>query len=279
MIIDSQVHVWKANTPERPWSYNTPQLERPFGYEDLLTEMKGAGVDAAILIPPGLEGDRLDFVLEATSHHPDKFGAMGRIPVRDPSNLRLLSTWKSQPGLLGIRVSFQRSPRKDWLLDGTADWLWPAAEAHDIPIMIFAPGLNEKVRSIAINHPRLRLIIDHMGLARERDGKAAAAIESLCSLADCPNVFVKTTSIPLYSTEPYPYRNLHGSLRRLITAFHSRRCFWGTDLTRIKSLGTYRQFVTLFTEELPFLSQDDLEWIMGRGLVECLDWTAIRRRK
>ena len=28
----------------------------------------------------------------------------------------------------------------------------------------------------------------------------------------------------------------------------------------------------MFTEEMPFLSTDDLEWIMGRGLAECLPW-------
>jgi hypothetical protein len=35
---------------------------------------------------------------------------------------------------------------------------------------------------------------------------------------------------------------------------------------------TYRQAVTLFTEEMSFLSKDDLEWIMGRGLAQCLKW-------
>jgi hypothetical protein len=30
--------------------------------------------------------------------------------------------------------------------------------------------------------------------------------------------------------------------------------------------------VTHFTEELDFLSAADLEWIMGRGLAECLRW-------
>jgi hypothetical protein len=30
--------------------------------------------------------------------------------------------------------------------------------------------------------------------------------------------------------------------------------------------------VTHFTEELDFLSRDDLTWIMGRGLAECLRW-------
>jgi hypothetical protein len=46
--------------------------------------------------------------------------------------------------------------------------------------------------------------------------------------------------------------------------------FWGSDLTRLH--GTYRQCVTMFTEEIPWLSQDDLTWIMGRGVCEWLGW-------
>jgi len=30
----------------------------------------------------------------------------------------------------------------------------------------------------------------------------------------------------------------------------------------------------MFTEEMPFLSPDNLLWIMGRGLAECLSWPA-----
>jgi hypothetical protein len=83
---------------------------------------------------------------------------------------------------------------------------------------------------------------------------------------------VKVTSVPFYSTEPYPYRNLHGALGRLIGAFGARRAFWGTDITRIWQLASYRQCVTLFTEELDFLTNDDLDWVMGRGLAQCLGW-------
>jgi hypothetical protein len=97
-------------------------------------------------------------------------------------------------------------------------------------------------------------------------------MESLIPLADLPNIYVKVTSIPLYSTEPYPYRGLHRALCRVIRAFGPARSFWGTDLTRIWSLASYRECVTLFTEELDFLTADDLEWIMGRGIRECLAW-------
>jgi hypothetical protein len=45
-----------------------------------------------------------------------------------------------------------------------------------------------------------------------------------------------------------------------------------TDITRIWSRASYRQCVTLFTEALDFLSAEDLEWVMGRGIMQCLRW-------
>jgi L-fuconolactonase len=273
MIVDAQVHVWAAETPQRPWlRAEDAHLPKPFGYEDLRTEMARAGVDRAVLIPPGWEGDRVDFVLEAAARYPDRFAAMGRIALQQPQSVALLPDWKHQPGMLGIRLSFQKEHNRHWMKDGTADWIWPAAERLGIPVMVFAPAWPAELREIAINHPRLRLIVDHMGLLREQDARAAAAIERTIPLADCPNVHVKVTSVPLYSSEPYPYRNLHDPLRRLIGAFGPKRSFWGTDITRIWSRCSYRECVTLFTQELDFLSADDLEWVMGRGIMECLAW-------
>jgi L-fuconolactonase len=273
MIVDAQVHVWPPETPERPWLRpGDAHLPKPFGYEDLRIEMAKAGVDRAVLIPPGWEGDRIDFVLEAAARYPDRFAAMGRIALQDARSIALIPDWKRQPGMLGIRLSFQKDHNRHWLKDGTADWFWPAAEQFGIPVMVFAPDWPAEIREIAVHHPGLTLIIDHMGLAREQDALAAAAIERIIPLADCPNVHVKVTSVPLYSSEPYPYRNLHAPLRRLIGAFGPKRSFWGTDITRIWSRCSYRQCVTLFTEELDFLSADDLEWVMGRGIVQCLQW-------
>ena len=39
-----------------------------------------------------------------------------------------------------------------------------------------------------------------------------------------------------------------------------------------RSTCSYRQAVTMFTEQMPFLAKDDLEWVMGRGLAQCLPW-------
>ena len=61
--------------------------------------------------------------------------------------------------------------------------------------------------------------------------------------------------------QPYPYQNIHEYLQQIIEAFGPERCFWGTDITRMPC--TYRQCVTMFTEEMPWLKGRDLEQVMG----------------
>ncbi len=52
---------------------------------------------------------------------------------------------------------------------------------------------------------------------------------------------------PSYSSQPYPYKNIHGYLRQIFEAFGPERSFWGTDITRVPC--SYRQCMTMFTEE------------------------------
>jgi predicted TIM-barrel fold metal-dependent hydrolase len=78
-------------------------------------------------------------------------------------------------------------------------------------------------------------------------------------------VAVKATGgAPSYSSEPYPHRSIHPPLRRLHEAFGPERLIWGPDITRLPC--TWRQCVTRFTEELPWLTACDRELIMGRAL-------------
>jgi predicted TIM-barrel fold metal-dependent hydrolase len=254
---------------------NRAHLPEPLGAEKLLAWMDEAGVDAAILVPPSLEGDRNDLALDAAENFPHRFAVMGRIALDRP-NPEALSTWKDQPGMLGVRLTFHRPDTRPTLTDGSADWFWPAAEEYDIPIMVHAPERLPVLAGIAQRHPGLRLIVDHMGFAREtRDDKTLAAADRLTALAQHPNVFVKVSALPCYSSAPYPFGNLNEPLQRIIAAFGPRRCFWGTDLSRMLEHCSYREGVTHFTQELDFLSTEDLEWIMGRGIAECLGWERV----
>src|SRR5262252_7183738 len=160
-IVDAQVHLWKADTPDRPWppdGVGRAHLPEPFTVDKLLPLMDEAGVDRVVIVPPSWEGDRNDYGLEAAGEHPDRFAVMGRVPLASREAPGLLAGWKEQPGMLGVRLSFLRS-HAAWLTDGTADWFWPAAEKAGIPVMVLAVGQAPVLGRIAERHPELTLIV------------------------------------------------------------------------------------------------------------------------
>ena len=275
VIVDSQVHLWKAESPDWPWLPGfPPQLPEPMTIERLLPMMDEAGVDRVVVVPPSWPGDRNDYGIEAFKRYPDRFRVMGRISLQNPDAAKLLPMWKEQPGMVGIRVLFV-GPRAPWLTDGSSDWFWPAAEKAQLPVMFYAPGQVSRFAAIAERHPDLTLIMDHMCLhpSMLKDGTLSEAVAQTAALAKYPNISVKLSGTPHVSKESYPFRDMAGHLKKVFEAYGPRRCYWGTDLTNSFDRGSYRQRVTHFTEELSFLSEDDKDWVMGRAILARLNWT------
>ena len=275
LIVDAQVHLWKAESPDWPWVPGMkPQMPEPFTMEKLVPLMDEAGVDRAVIVPPSWPGDRNDYGIEAAKRYPNRFAVMGRIPLKNPESAALLPRWKEQPGMLGVRVTFL-GPAAAWLTDGTADWFWPVAEKAGLPVMFLNPGRASEFARIAERHPQLTLIVDHMGVSVDvvKAGKLLDAIDQTALLAKYPNVSVKLSAAPNYSTEAYPFRDFTPHIRRLFDAYGPQRCYWGTDITNGFAKATYKERITHFTEELTFLSEQDKDWIMGRAILARLGWT------
>jgi predicted TIM-barrel fold metal-dependent hydrolase len=274
MIVDSQVHLWKANGPDYPWNPGAkPQLPEPMTIERVVPLMDEAGVDRVVIVPPALN-DVNTYALEAVRRYPGRFAIMGRIPLEDPKSAALLPRWKDQPGMLGLRVSFNTPETLKWLSDGTADWFWPAAEKNGLPVMFLAFGNVHRFGPIAQRHPGLPLIIDHMGVntAIAKEGKLAEKIGDAVALAKYPNVSIKMSNLVNASLEPYPFRDLDVPLKRVYDAYGPQRCHWGTDTTNGQHRGTWRQRLTHFTETIDFMSDSDKDWVLGRSIQQKLKW-------
>jgi predicted TIM-barrel fold metal-dependent hydrolase len=273
LIVDSQLHMWTANTPDLPWIPGfTPQLPDLMTTERVIPMMQEAGVDRVVIVPSVNLSD--GYGLEAAKRYPTRFAVVGRLPLDDPKSAALLPTWKSRPGMLGLRASFFSAESQTSFNNGKVDWLWPAAEKADIPIMFLAYGFVSKFAPIAQRHPQLKLIVDHLGVSNNmaKEGKLAQGISDLVALAKYPNVSVKLSNLVNASLEPYPFRDLTDHLRRVVDAFGPQRCHWGTDLTLTFNRATWRQRLTHITEELNFLSESDKDWIMGRSIMQRLNW-------
>jgi predicted TIM-barrel fold metal-dependent hydrolase len=268
-IIDAQVHIWSQTVI--PPGGGHRQVTK-FTAEELLAEMKEAGVDGASIHPPASWDPTSNALsIEAAKKYPDRFAVMGQFPPEERNNAKLIPGWRDQPGMKGLRwaMLYRNQPRD--VKDGAYDWIWPLAEKAGVPVSLQAGVFLEKFRWIAETHPELTLIIDHCGLkVLTKGADALEHLDELLTLARLPNVAVKASAAPAYSTQPYPFRDLSDPLHRIFDAFGPDRFFWGTDFTRLTC--SYRQCVTHFTEELPWLTGQDLEKVMGRGLARWIRW-------
>jgi predicted TIM-barrel fold metal-dependent hydrolase len=273
LIVDAQVHIWTSGTPvhvHRQVSHYTK--------DELLRDMNEAGVDGALLHPPSWDRNANEVAIQAAQQHPDRLAVLGFFDVSKPESRKLVAAWKEQPGMLGLRFAFLKPGEENWLVDGTADWVWPAAEQAGLPVGLLVPNRSRVVGEIAARYPQLKLLVDHMGCPRGTQDEAAFAhLPDLLALAKYPNVAIKATGAPSYSSEAYPYRNIHKYLEQIFDAFGPKRMFWGTDITRMPC--SWRQCITMFTEELPWLKGESLELVMGRALCQFVGWEAPLKRK
>lgn len=264
-ITDAQVHVWEqVAIPGR--EHRKP----PLGAQELLLEMATAGIERAILIPPSWAGDGNTLVVRAAQAQPKSFAVIGRLAFEDPAFRATLEQWSPQNGMLGFRLLFNTPELVELLRGESIDWIWPVAEKHKIPLMVLAHDSNDILKRVAAEHPRLLLVIDHLGMTRGVSGpQLREGIERLLTLASFPNIAVKATALPLYSERDYPHLDVLAQIRRVIDAFSADRVFWGTDLTRLRC--SYRQAVEMMSH-LEWKDEHEVELVMGNAILSWLGW-------
>ena len=271
LIIDSQIHIWQNGR----MSSHHRQVDT-YSIEEAIAEMDAAGVNGAVIHPPSSLGEAVNiYAEEAVRRHPEKFCILGHMDLLRPDREIIVARWKERRGMLGFRFTFNLPGQKSWWTDGSLDWFWSACEKADLRVGLLAHGDNmAALGKIAARHPGLKLHIDHIGRGGGGrgvvDDAVFADLPNMLALAKLPNIAVKLSGAPSYSSHPYPYKNIHGYLQQIIEAFGPDRCFWGTDITRMPC--SYRQCVTMYTEEMPWLKGRDLERVMGSAVVDWLGW-------
>ena len=269
-IIDAQIHLWGSGLP----SNMSHRQVTHFTPEEAIRLMDEAGVDAAVIHPPGWDPGSTEMAFAAVRNYPGRFAIMGALPLDRPESRNRIAGWREQPGMLGLRYGFLGDPARRWLHDGTIEWLWVTAEKAGVPIAMLATDSLPAIGRIAERHPGLRLTIDHLGgrggNTTLKDAAAMTHLPALLALAKHPNVAVKATGAPGYSGEAYPFPTMQTFVRQIYDAFGPQRLFWGTDITKMPC--SWRQCVTMFTEEMPWLSESDKALIMGQAVCAWWGW-------
>lgn len=268
-IVDAQIHLWGAGLPSNQSHWQVTS----FTPEEAIGLMDEGGVNAAVIHPPGWDPKSTEMAFAAVKNYPGRFAIMGSLPLDQPETRDRIADWKKD-GMLGLRYTFLTDPMRQWVADGTLDWLWAAAEDADVPISMLATDSLTVLGRVAERHPGLRLTIDHLGgrggTTPLKDDASMTHIPELLALAKLPNVAVKATGAPGYSSEAYPHPIMHKYLQQIYDAFGPNRMFWGTDISKMPC--SWAQCVAMFTEEAPWLNDADKQLVMGDALCAWWGW-------
>ena len=272
--IDSQVHAYERNRPERPWIGYLQGPDEVTG-DDMTAAMDAVGVDGALLVSP-FSMYRYDpaYVLEVYAKHPGRFGLIKPFDPQSEAVADEVAEWAGTPGVVGARIMLtaQEFEADD---PGINRILASGAQAG-FPVNVMCSGKLPLFLELARRHPDTQMVVDHVGIAQPSEPPAPpepfADLANVVSLAACDNVSIKISGACTLSNQPFPYPDIWESLRQVFDAFGFERCMWGTDWTRAVGVLNYEQGVEAFrvTDQV---SDSERSALMGGTLAKIYNWS------
>ena len=272
--IDSQVHAYERNSPERPWQGFLDGPDEVTG-DDMVAAMDAVGVDGALLVSPySMYRFDASYALEVYAKHPGRFGIIRPFDPESETIAEDMAEWTGTPGVVGARIMLTYGE-----YDGDHPGLHAilaAAGQAGVPVNIMAAGHLPIFRELARRNPSTQIVIDHVGLAQPRHPPAPpepfAELDSVLAMAEFDNVAIKISGACTLSHEPFSYPDIWEPLGRMFEAFGFERCLWGTDWTRASNVLTYEQGVEAF-RVTDTLSDSERAMLMGGALTKVYGWS------
>jgi predicted TIM-barrel fold metal-dependent hydrolase len=262
-IIDSHVHVWKAD-PQYPYAKELTKPPEKDATPDMLLElMRQNGVEKTVIIQ--YIGYRWDnrYVADTLKRYPQYFRGVCRVNPESPEAPDDLSRLTGQ-GFHGVRISPGADARSDWIRGPLMPPLWKRCNELKVPMTVLAPVTRmPDVAPLIEKQPDLTVVIDHMA---DSPVTQPQQLEKLLALRRYPKVFVKVSHTWSLSEEQYPYRDAQAQVKRLYDGFGPQRLMWGTDWPLIENYCGYAKAVALARDEWKFLNDEDRSWMMSRTI-------------
>jgi L-fuconolactonase len=288
MVVDTHVHVFTDDRKKYPQIRDTEragkipsiteigQAEWPLTtVEILMQEMDKAGVDMATLVQAYFvyEYDN-SYTIDAVNAYPDRFASVVVLDPMDPKSPDDLSRMVEKQNVAGIRFMRGRLPESSLGKPETFA-LWDRIEKLKIPLAI-NDRLTElpKLRKPMERYPTVKVALEHAWGHKVGAPPDYAHLEPLFSLADNPNLYIKTAinNIAAALEEGGTPKQLY---TRLVEVFGARRIMWSSNYPAHPKFGSIKSRLDMAKAELAFLNETDRNWIFGNAALSV--YTSLKR--
>jgi predicted TIM-barrel fold metal-dependent hydrolase len=238
-------------------------LDHPVAADELLAEMDGAGVAAAVLVHTTAYGFDNRYAAAARDVAPSRFATVCIVDLTAPDRVERLEHWAGL-GMRGVRMF--NIPRADppWL--GAPETTEVLDAVRRLGMRVVVTVLEPDVPGVgllAAQAPDRPMALDHCGFVDIADATAA---RTLFALAQQANVRLKVTTTFL---EPMLAAGLDPAdvLETLVDHFGVERLMWGSDYPQHHS-EPYPELVDLARRACRRLSPADQDRFLGGTALE-----------
>ena len=295
--------VWTVDGEDHTKHYYPPNLRNlEFTPHSLIGEMDYAGVDVALVHTDAMLVRDSGYLAESVSLYPDRLRAMApvdewRIPGETDAVIAELTTAITDHGLHAIKFNMPLAAP-----DGSGSWddgpyrpFWEAATALGVPVFFTLGTGSSKTRLVtSVEEQRHGYLEELATVTRwmERypdaicslthgfpwrvflEGDRIVLPDAIWAPFDNPNLSLEVCfPVRLGDLFDYPYREVWPTLQAMAERIGADQLLWGTDMPFQNRFCTYRQSRHWIEKYCSFLSESELDAIMGGTAARILGLT------
>jgi predicted TIM-barrel fold metal-dependent hydrolase len=257
--VDAHVHVWSHQ------HFSTVDVSSSIAaagaLEALVNTLLASGVTAAVVVQPSISGLDHDYLLAAVQTEHVRLVGLAQAQPENQRSLEVIDALTASGAVVGFRLPLIRADEKWFQTQAKAYWELAVSRRSVISVLA-TPTQLETIGRLAVAHPAVPVVVDHLGRFDLTDDRLRA-IEELIRLAPLQNVYVKMSALGFLSHDEWPYRDLWPVLASVIDAFGAERVMWGSDYPFVLDHGSYEDSCSAAEEFLRTSGGIGEEEIMG----------------
>jgi len=266
--IDAHSHVWTPDIKKYPLApgRKVSEMQPPsFTAEELQAQMMTVGVNRVVLIQMSFYGFDNSYMLDSMAKYPGMFSGVAVIDQKGDNPTSEMLALKKQ-GVRGFRIAPKTKKVDEWLDGDRMEQMWQTGAKEGMAMCcLMNPDGLPALDKMCQKHRDTTVVIDHLariGVTGEIDPQE---VDLLCKMAKHPNVYVKVSAFYALGKKKMPYHDLAPLIKKVYQAFGANRLMWATDCPyQVQDDHTYKASIDLIQNGLPFLSDQDTDWILEK---------------
>jgi L-fucono-1,5-lactonase len=234
MSVDAHHHFWNPDRIPQGWmTHEHAVIARAFEPPDLEPLLGAAGVTRTVLVQSAARDDDTDYMFELADGVPWIGGIVAWCRLDDADSARArLGELRARPKLRGIRHLIHQEPDPHWILQPSVEPGLRLLEEMQLVLELPAeyPHHLGDVAELARRHPRLAIVIDHLGKPPLGTDGMGRWEDLLRSAAEHPNVHAKVSGLNTVAPSgSWDASDLEPAVSAAVDAFGTDRLLCGSD--------------------------------------------------